>query len=301
MDRFSTLQLFVRVVDCGSFTQAARELGLGQPAVSKQIAALEARFGTPLLNRTSRGLNPTAAGHALYESSVRILGDLEEAENRIGRGSVSPAGLVRVAIPPSFGRMYIIPKLPAFFAQYPEVAVELSVSERHVDVVKDGFDVALRVGVLSDSSLVARRVGSLHTCTVATPEYLARHGTPTDPAALQTHKLVTAQQQGAIARWKFDGPAGPFSFEPSGSIRSNDANDVQAALLAGLGIGHGPRVLFHAELEAGKLVSILPDHAPEPIPLHIVYASGRRVPRRVRVFTDFLADLIEAEPAFGAG
>lgn len=301
MDRFSALQLFVRVVDAGSFTQAAAELGLGQPAVSKQIAALERSFDTPLLNRTSRGLNPTAAGQELYESAVRILADLDDTESRIGRGSASPAGLVRFATPPALVRMYVVPRLPAFLAQYPDVSVELSVSERHADLIRDGIDIALRVGQLNDSGLVARRVGSLHTCTVATPAYLARHGTPADPSALRGHQLVVAHHHGATVPWPFATPDGPWSFLPAGHVSSNNADDIRAALLAGLGINHGPRALFHADLAAGRLVTLLDDAAPAPLPIHLVYADGRRIPRRVRVFAEFLTDVLATEPAFQPG
>jgi LysR family transcriptional regulator for bpeEF and oprC len=297
MDRFSSLQVFLRVVDRGSFTQAARELGLGQPAVSKQVAALEARLGAQLLNRSSRGLHPTAAGQDLYDSALRLLEDLDEAETRVTRGNTSPAGLVRVAVPPALAGMHVVPRLPAFFARYPDVTVELSVAERRVDLVKEGFDVAFRVGTLSDSSLVARRIGSLHAGTFASPGYLARHGTPALPADLRRHNLVTGQLQGATATWHFQGPDGPFSLEPSGNIRSNDAGDQRAAVLAGLGIGHGPAALFDADLRAGTVVNILQDFAPAPLPIHAIHASGRRIPSRLRVVTDFLAEVCAAEPS----
>lgn len=301
MDRFSALQLFVRVVDAGSFTQAARELNLGQPAVSKQIAGLETRLGTPLLNRTSRGLTPTLAGQDLYDSAVRVLGDLEETESRIGRGSVSPAGLVRFATPPALVRMFVIPRLPDFFAQFPDVSVELSVSERHVDLVRDGIDVAMRVGHLSDSSLVVRRIGSVHMCTVATPAYLARHGTPAVPDDLCAHKLVMAHHQGATMPWQFKRDDGAWTLAPSGFVSSNNADDIREAVLAGLGIGHSPLALFHADIAAGRLVRVLKDFAPDPLPIHVVYASGRQAPRRVRVLTDFLTALFESERAFQPG
>lgn len=297
MDRFASLQVFIRVVDRGSFTQAAHELGLGQPAVSKQVAALEARLGTQLLNRTSRGLHLTAAGQDFYDAAVRLLGELEEAETRVARGSTSPAGLVRVAVPPALGGMYIVPRLPAFFGRFPDVTVELSVGERRVDLVKEGFDLAFRVGRLGDSSLVARRIGSMRISTVATPGYLARHGTPADPAELRNHNLVTPLLRGATADWHFQGPEGPFSLEPSGNIRSNDAGDQRAAVLAGLGIGRGPTALFAADLRAGTVVGILDDFAPAPLPIHVVYASGRRVPGRLRVVIDFLAEICAAEPS----
>ncbi|MFC3125496.1 LysR substrate-binding domain-containing protein [Pseudoroseomonas globiformis] len=297
MDRFASLQLFIRVVDRGSFTRAAHEWGIGQPAVSKQVAALEARLGTPLLNRTSRGLHPTAAGQDFYDSAVRLLGDLEEAENRVARGSSNPAGLVRVAVPPALGGMYIVPQLPAFFARFPNVTVELSVGERRVDLIKEGFDLAFRVGTLGDSSLIARRIGSLRISTVATPDYLARHGTPSDPAALWSHNLVTPLLHGGTAEWLFLGPGGQFSLEPSGNIRSNDAGDQRAAVLAGVGIGRGPTALFAADLRAGTVVSILNDFAPPPSPIHVVYAGGRRVPGRLRVVAELLAEICASEPS----
>lgn len=297
MDRFSALQLFIRVVDCGSFTHAARELGLGQPAVSKQVAALEAHLGTSLLKRTSRGLQPTAAGQDLYAAAVRLLGDLEETESRILRGSGSPTGRVRVAIPPAMGPLYITPRLPAFLARFPHLAVELSVSERHVDLVQEGIDVALRVGALHDSSWLVRRIGSLRASTVATPEYLARQGTPAHPAELRRHALVSVRLQGALLPWKFKGQDGVFSLEPAGRITVNDSENVRAAVLAGLGIGHDSTALFEADLRAGKVVRILTDFAPDPVPIQAVCAVGRRMPQRVRVFVEFLADLCAAEPS----
>ncbi|PYE88708.1 LysR family transcriptional regulator [Phyllobacterium leguminum] len=297
MDRFSSLQLFVRVVERGSFTHVGRELGLGQPAVSKQIAALEAHLGTQLLSRTSRGLHPTAAGQDFYESAIRILHDLEEAELRIGQNNVSPAGVVRLATPPALGRMYIIPRLPAFFARYPDVSIDLSVAERRVDLVREGIDIALRVGPLADSTLVARKIGDLHMMAAATPAYLEQYGTPSSPADLRSHNLIVSQNQGATQPWKFNGPDGLILFEPEGNFRTNDAGDQRAAVLAGLGIAYAGRAMFEADLRAGKMVPILEDFAPAPSPIHVICASGRRMPQRFRVVIDFLAKMCAEEPA----
>jgi LysR family transcriptional regulator for bpeEF and oprC len=297
VDRFSSLQLFVRVVERGSFTHVGRELGIGQPAVSKQIAALEAHFGTRLLSRTPRGLQPTAAGQDLYESAIRLLGDLEETEVRIGRKSVSPAGVVRLATPPALGRMYLIPRLPAFFARYPDVSIDLSVAERRVDLVRDGIDIALRVGALADSTLLARKIGDLHMMTAATPAYLAQHGTPSTPADLRSHNLIVGQTQGATQAWKFNGPNGSFLLEPEGNIRSNDVEDQRAAVLAGLGIGYAGRAMFAADMKAGNVVAILEDYAPAPSPIHVLCVGGRRMPQRFRVVIDFLAEMCAEEPA----
>lgn len=297
MDRLSTLQLFVRVLDLGSFTRAAKALGLGQPAVSKQIAALEARLGAALLERSPRGLRPTPAGLDLYGSAVRLLDDLEETENRVRGVSQCPGGVVRVATPPALGRMYVIPSLSAFFDRYPEIAIELSVGDRHVDLLKEGIDVALRVGPLKDSDLIARRIGSLQMIAVATPAYLAANGTPRQPADLASHKLVAGQSQGAVASWDFKGADGTVSIAPVGRVRSNDGEDLRASVLADLGITYGPTALFQSDLRDGKLVQILEAFAPDAVAIHAVSSGGRKVAQRVRIFTDYLAETFAAEPS----
>ncbi|TCQ97302.1 LysR family transcriptional regulator [Neorhizobium sp. JUb45] len=297
MDRFSSLKLFVRVVERGSFTHVGRELGIGQPAVSKQIGALEAHLGAQLLSRTSRGLQPTAAGLDLYESAIRILEELEETEGRIGRKSVKPSGMVRLATPPALGRMYIIPKLPDFFERYPEISIDISASERRVDLVRDGIDVALRVGALPDSTLIARKIGDLHMMIVATQAYLEHHGTPVSPTDLRSHNLIVGQTQGAVQPWKLNGPDGVVMLDPEGNIRSNDVEDQRAAVLAGLGIGYAGRAMFSQDLDAGTVVSIMEDYAPEPSPIHVLSVSGKRMPQRFRVVIDFLAEICAREPA----
>ncbi len=301
MDRFSSLQLFVRVVESGSFTRAGRELGLGQPAVSKQIAALELRLGSQLLNRTSRGLNPTAAGQDFYESAINILADLDEAEGRIGRSGVTPSGIVRLATPPALGRMYIIPRLPGFFARYPDLSLDISLAERRVDLVREGLDMALRVGPLSDSALIARKIGDLHMMVAATPAYLERHGIPPTPADLRAHNLIAGQTQGATQAWKFNSPDGPVLVEPEGNLRSNDVEDQRAAILAGLGIGYTGRAMLEADIRAGNVVPLLEDFAPDPSPIHVICVSGRRMPERFRVVADFLAEICAEEPALRSG
>lgn len=297
MDRFSSLQLFVRVVELGSFTRAGMELGLGQPAASKQIASLEAHLGSQLVDRTSRGLRPTAAGLDLYDSAVRLLGDLEETENRVRGGVRGPVGVVRVATPPAFGRMFIIPQLPSFCEQFPDVVVEFSVAQRRIDLIEDGVDVALRVGTLKNSSLVARRIGSMQTITVATPDYLADHGTPANLEELLDHKLIAGQTEGAALSWEFKGPDGIATIAPSGPMRSNDGEDLRAAVLAGLGITHGPSALFHEDMLHGRVVQILAGFTPDAVPISAVSSSGRKMAQRTRVFVDFLAATFADEPS----
>lgn len=296
MDRLAALQLFVRVVETGSFSQAARAEGVGQPTVSKQIATIEERLGAQLLRRTSRGLNLTAAGQDYYESAVRLLGEFEEAEARVGRGQVAPAGLVRVATSPALSRMYLVPRLPEFFALYPDVVVDFDVSPAQVNLIEDGIDVALRVGHLSDSTLVARRIGDVIAATVATPDYLARNGTPRTPADLADHDCIAYIFRDAPLGWGFRGPAGAIEVHPKGSVRTNDAEHLRAAVLAGLGIGHNASWLYADEIASGAVTVLLAEYDPDPYPIHAVTPGGRRVPSRVRVFIDFLATICAGNP-----
>ncbi|SHM46012.1 transcriptional regulator, LysR family [Sphingobium sp. YR657] len=300
MDRLSTLQLLIRIVELGSFTRAAQEGGLGQPAVSKQVAALEARLGVRLLERTSRGLKPTAAGLDLYHSAVRLIADLEETESRIRSGSSGPAGLVRVATPPALGRMYIIPRLPDFVAQFPAIAVEFSVAQRTVDLVQEGIDVALRVGPLKTSNLIARRIGSMEMLTVATEGYLAARGVPHHPHHLDGHSLIAGHTGGAIHDWQFRNEGAALTVTPAGALRSDDGEDLRAAVLAGLGILHGPSALLRADVDAGRVVQVLEQFTPEAVPINLVSTGGRKMAQRVRVFMDFLAATFATDPGLAS-
>src|SRR5277367_1288886 len=175
------MQMFVRVVEKRSFSAVARERGIGQPAVSKQIAALEDELGTELIQRSPRSITPTDAGRDFYESALRILDDFENATSRIGRGQSSPKGLIRVTVPPTFARLHMVSKLPAFFAAYPEMAIEMAASESPTTIIEDGFDLAIHSGDLPDSTLVARRFAQTMTVLVATPQYITRYGVPESP------------------------------------------------------------------------------------------------------------------------
>ena len=178
MDRFDAMQIFVRVVEKGNFSAVAKERGIGQPAVSKQISALENELGTELIHRTSRSIALTEAGRDFYESALHILDDVENATSRIGRGQTAPKGLLRVTVPPTFARLHMVSKLPAFFTAYPDMAVELAASESPTTIIEDGFDLAIHSGDLPDSTLVARRFAQTMIILVATPQYLTRHGAP---------------------------------------------------------------------------------------------------------------------------
>jgi LysR family transcriptional regulator for bpeEF and oprC len=292
MDRIDVMQLFLRVADSGSFSKAARGAGLAQPTASKQIAALEARLGAQLLRRTARGLRLTDAGQVFYESAIRMLGELADAEARIGRGQVAPSGLVRVAVSAAFGRLYVVPRLPALLARYPDLAVDFDVADRHVNLVEDGLDLALRMGALADSSLVARKIGCFEGPLVASPAYLAAHGTPRTPADLERHQHVIFRFRGMPRPWEL---AGGQIVEPRGRVFSNDADHHRASLLAGLGIGQVAHWLVAADLAAGTLVVVLGPYTPPLYPIHLVHPPGR-LPSRVKVVADFLAGICADDP-----
>lgn len=296
MDRLDAIGLFVRVVDNGSFSAVARTLGVGQPAVSKQIAALEAYLGAQLLQRTSRSLTLTEAGRDFYESAVRLVGDIEAAESRVGRGRIAPSGLVRATVAPVFGRLYVVPRLHEFFARYPEVAVELVVVDRLINLVEEGIDVAIHNGELSDSSLIATRIAQTQVITVATPAYLAAHGEPATPAELERHSCVIYAPQGAPRVWGFAGRFGAITHNPKGAFRSNDAEQIRAAVLADLGLAHTPSWLFDSELASGAVRPVLTDFEPAPLSISAVRPGGRFLATKVRVFIDFLAEIFAAQP-----
>ncbi len=292
MDRLDAIKIFVRVVESGSFSAVARELGVGQPAVSKQVASLEAHLGAQLLMRTSRNLSLTEAGRDFYESGARLIGDLEAAESRVGRGQASPSGVVRVTVAHAFSRLYVVPRLPKFFARYPDVGVEMLVSERTSNLVEEGIDLAIRNGTLSDSGLIARKTGESAIITVASVDYLERKGEPKRPSDLDGHDGVIFVSQDGPRPWS---RAGLISYQATASFRSNDGEQLRAAVLAGLGITQAPHWLFAADIRAGTVRRILRDHEQGKIAISAVRPAARRQPSKVAVFVDFLAELLAEE------
>jgi len=290
MDRMDAIRLFVRVVEGGSFAAAAREAGVGQPAVSKQIAALERHLGAQLIRRTSRSMALTDAGQAFYEAGVRLVDDLEAAESLVGRGQNAPSGLIRVTTAPAFGRLCVIPHLPQFFARYPEISVELNVSERTINLVEEGVDLALHNGPLADSSMSARRIASSPIVTVGTPAYLEARGEPKSPGDLERHACIVFAPLHEPRAWTYRGKFGPIVHQPRGNFRTADAEQIRAAVLADLGLAHTPGWLFEREIVSGAVRRVLADYEPEPLAISAVHPAGRRIPTKVRVFSDFLAD-----------
>jgi LysR family transcriptional regulator, regulator for bpeEF and oprC len=301
MDRLDGIRMFVRVVESGGFSAVGRALGVGQPAVSKQVAALEAHLGAQLLTRTTRRLNLTEAGRDFYEAAVRVIDDLEAAESRVGRGLASPSGLVRATVAPVFGRLHVTPRLGEFFAAYPDVSVELLVTDRSSNLIEEGVDLAIHNGALADSSLVVRKIAQTPIVTVASPAYLKRRGAPASPSELDRHDCVVYAPQGTPRAWGFEGRFGPISHSPKGRFRTHDAEQIRAAVLADLGLAHGPGWLFAADIASGAVRPVLRDYEPAPLPISAVRPQGRFLAGKVRVFIDFLAKAFAEEPGLVIG
>lgn len=257
MDKFDAMQIFVRVVDRGSFSAVAKERGIGQPAVSKQISALEHNLGIELIHRTSRSIILTEAGRDFYESALRILDDFENATSRITRGQTALKGLLRVTVPPTFARLHMVSKLPAFFAAYPDLAIEMAASESATTIMEDGLDLAIHSGDLSDSNLVARRFAQTMIIVVATPQYLMRHGAPESPNDLGRFRSVVLVERGSVQPWKFGSGKDEKRVIPQGVFRTSDIEQMRMGVLEHLGMAQAPAWLFAAELREGTVIRLL--------------------------------------------
>jgi DNA-binding transcriptional LysR family regulator len=297
MDQIAAIRMFVRVVESGSFSAVAREASVGQPAVSKQITALEAHLGAQLLRRTSRSLSLTEAGQDFYESAVRLIDDLEAAESRVGRGQTAPSGLIRVTVAPVFGRLYLVPRLQQFFARCPDIIVELVVADRLVNLVEEGVDLAIHNGELRDSTLIVKKIATTPIITVASPSYLKKHGEPASPSELDGHRCVIFAPQGVPRAWGFKGKFGEIDYPPKGNFRTNDADQIRAAVLCDLGLAHTPGWLFESEIASGAVRLVLRNYEPAPLSISAAHPAGRRLATKVRVFIDFLAEIFAKEPS----
>ena len=288
---------FVRVVEAGSFSAVAREAGTSQPTISRQVAALEAHLGCLLIQRTTRSLTLTEDGRAFYETARHALEAVAEAETSVGRSKGRPTGTLRLAAATVMGRLHILPRLPRFLDRHPELGVDLVLGDGFTDLVEQGIDLALRVGVLEDAGLVARRIGLSRRVVAATPDYLARHGTPAVPDDLRRHACVVYAGLASGASWPFQGPEGRISVPVTGRLRVDSTEAVRAATLQGIGIGMVPVWHFvDGEVETGRLVPLLRDWEAPPLPIHAVYPTRRFLAPKVRAMVDFLAGEFDADP-----
>jgi DNA-binding transcriptional LysR family regulator len=303
MDRFDAMQAFARVVETGSFTKAADTLHMSKTSVTQLVQQLEARLRVRLLNRTTRRVNVTADGAAYYERVIRLLADLDDAETSLSAASAAPRGRLRVDVPSPFASLILIPALPSFHARYPEIQLDLGVSDRYVDLIGDNVDCVVRGGEILDQSLVARPVANLQIGVYAAPSYLQRAGTPKHPRELEAHQVVSFL--GARSRKAFTGVMrrGEECIALGGrpALAVDDGNAYLAAGLAGLGILWLPEYMARTQRESGALAALFEDWQLEPMPLYLAYPPNRHVSAKLRVFIDWVVELMQEHAPRVAG
>lgn len=291
MHSIEAMRMFMRVAELASFTQAAESLGLPKSSVSSALQKLEAELATQLLHRTTRRVRLTADGQQFYERCRDLLADLDDVETMFQRSEQSLSGRLRVDMPGGVARYLVIPALPAFMAAHPQLRLELSSTDRRVDLVREGFDCVIRVGPVADSSLVARPLGAFEILNCASPAYLQAHGTPHRLEDLAAHTLIhyVSTFGGAADGWEYRGEEGRYRSLPmAGALVVNNAEAYQAACLAGLGLIQAPASGVRALLDSGALVEVLPRYRAEPMPVTVLYPQRRNLSRRVRALIDWL-------------
>jgi len=295
MDRFNAIRVFAQVVESGAFSRAAERLGLSTTAVSRQVADLEAHLQTRLLNRTTRRLSLTESGQAFYGRAVQLLQDLQEAEQEASRAAVTARGTIRLTTSLNFGTHRVAPAIARFLARHPGVKFDVQLSDRIVDLVEEGFDLAIRIGGAGAENLVARKLGETCLVLCAAPEYLAEHGTPKTPDDLARHNCLTYEYAPARNQWRFRAPDGQEqAVRVGGSVHSN-SGDLNSALAArGAGIAFEPDFIVGEDVRAGRLVALLPDHPLAPSPIYAVYPTRKHLSAKVRLFVDYLAERFAA-------
>ena len=306
MHPIEAMQIFVRVAELTSFSAAAAQLGLAKASASGAVQQLEERLGTRLLHRTTRRVQLTQDGQVYYERCKDLLADLDEAQTLFQADPGQLRGRLRVDMPQAVARDVVLPRLPEFLARYPGLTLELSSTDRRVDVVAEGFDCVLRVGALADSSLIARPLGEYRMVNCASPAYLATWGTPTTLADLAQHRLIhyVSRLGARSSGFEYVDTASEtlHAIEMPGALTVNNSDAYQAACLAGLGLIQAPEPGVRELLTSGQLVRLLPDHIPPPMPVTLLYANRRHLPRRVQAFMDWLGAVMrerlagEAQP-----
>ena len=296
MDRIDLFRIFVRVVECSSFTRAADMLGLPRSSVSAAVQELEGRVGARLLHRTTRVVSPTQDGSAFYERCLRLIADVEEAEN-VFRQTATPSGRLRIDVPGRIGRLVIAPALPEFLDAYPEIDIDLGVTDRAVNLVEDSVDCVLRVGPLADSGLIARSLGDLPLINVASPAYLERHGTPETPDDLHDHLAINyaSPSSGRIEAWEWVEVDARRTQPMRSRVAVNSAEAYIACCVAGLGLIQIPAYDVRHHLGAGDLVEVMPAYRAEPMPMTLLYPHRQHLSRRLQVFADWLEALLRRQ------
>lgn len=288
MDRLAAMEAFVRVVDAGSFSGAARLLRVGQPAVSKTVAQLEERLGVRLLLRSTHGLTPTEAGRSFYERAKRAIEEADEAEHAARGAGAALTGRLRICAAVTFSRLHVLPRLPLFLDQHPALDVDFVLDDRNIDLIEEGIDIALRMGKLADSNLIARKIGQSPRRVFASPAYLERMGMPRVPADLAGHRAVIYEQRGGGTEWTFHRDGTTASVAMHGRVRVTAAEGVREAVFAGLGLAVASEWMFAPELASGAVKTILDDWSLPPVDLWAVFPTGRQASAKARAFAGFI-------------
>ncbi|MBF0270427.1 MAG: LysR family transcriptional regulator [Alphaproteobacteria bacterium] len=301
MDRLTALRSFLAVCDTRSFSEAARRLGLSKSLVSRQISGLEGELGVRLISRTTRRLSLTEAGQAYAERCQRVLADLKEADQAVSNLQIKPTGRLRITAPMSFGTLHLAPALPRFVETYLEIELDLSLSDRIVDVIEEGFDLAVRIGRLAESSLIARKLCPMRRIVCASPDYIRSHGAPSRPEDLARHSCLSHSEL-AMQEWRFvDEKGHPVQMAVRGPVRVNNGEAMRHLALAGLGIVYLPTFFIGPDLKAKRLIPLLEAHTPQDTALYAVYPHSRHLSPKVRAFVDFMAQTFTSPPYWDEG
>jgi DNA-binding transcriptional LysR family regulator len=294
------METFVAVVDAGSFSAAARRLELGQPAVSKSIAQLEAHLGARLLLRSTRGLTPTDAGRRFYEHARLSIEEADQAEQAVRDSSTGLSGRLRIGAAVTFSRLHVLPVLKRFVDRHPDLQLDIILDDRSIDLMEEGVDVALRMGTLDDSSMTARHIASSRRLVVATPAYLAEAGTPTTPAELSRHQVIVYSQRGGGESWSFGRDGAEVAVVVSGRVRVSAAEGMRTAVLGHMGLAIASEWMFGPELARGDVRAVLSEWTLPGVDLWAVFPAGRMVTSKARAFVDFVEEVMtgaQEEPA----
>ncbi|EUC11946.1 UNVERIFIED_ORG: LysR family transcriptional regulator [Burkholderia sp. CF145] len=296
MDRLAAIEIFIRVVDTGSFSAAARHFDIGQPAASKAVAQLEEWLGVKLLLRSTRALTPTEAGQNFYQRARRAVEEADEAVLAARGTAAGLTGKLRVSAAVCFARLHIVPRLPAFLEQHPDLDLELVLDDRNIDLVEEGIDLALRMGELADSNMTARRIAVARRRVLATPAYFERHGMPNAPADLHAHRAVVyTRDVGGGEEWTFRSDTAELPVRLQGRVRISATEGLRAAVFADMGLAVASEWAFWPELKSGAVVSVMDDWMLPAIPLSAVYPTGRLASSKARQFTAFVEECLAPE------
>ncbi|HEX5767635.1 MAG TPA: LysR family transcriptional regulator [Burkholderiales bacterium] len=301
MDRLGAIQVFAQVVESGSFAKAAERLGLSTSATSRHVADLEAHLQTRLLNRTTRRVSLTESGRAFYERAVQLLADLEEAEQEAARAAVVPRGTIRLTTSVNFGVRHLAPAIAEFLGRHAEVRFDVSLSDRVVDLIEEGFDLAVRLGTTGSENVVARKLGETRLVPCASPQYLSAHPAPKAPEDLAAHNCFTYEYITPRNVWRFrDAAGGERAVRIAGTLHSNNGDLLAEIAARGCGIVFEPAFIVGPDVRAGRLVPLLQDFMPPPVPIYAVYPSRKHLSAKVRAFVDFLVTRFEDAPDWSA-